>query len=68
MTPEPQEKARLKIEENPNIFTVVDRNGNTESIKVEHLDNININDIINQPQTSTRKSSRLKSTNPINHI
>ena len=66
MTPQQLAEARHTIVEKPNIIRVVDRNGNTDSIKTEQIDNLNNNEINNQPHTNTRKSSRLRSTNPTN--
>ena len=53
------EEAKHAIEENPNAITVVDRNGNTDSIKTEITDIINIIETENQNETNLRKSSRL---------
>ena len=60
-TPGLETNARLTTEDNPNVITVVDQNGNTDLIKAG---NIEQND--NQNEQSIRKSSRLRSTNPIN--
>ena len=57
------DEARHAIDENPDVITVIDRNGNTNSIKTEPIDNIHLNETNNQPETNT---SRLKSRNPIN--
>ena len=48
-------------EDNPNVVTVVDQNGNADLTKTE---NIELTD--NQNEQHTRNSTRLRSTNPIN--
>ena len=64
MTEEQLEEARETAEENSDTITVVDRNGNTELIKIEQIENININtNYKNEP--TIRKSTRIKTTNPI---
>ena len=64
MTEEQLEAARETAEENPNTIAVVDRNGNTDSIKIERIENIYINtNYENEP--AIRKSMRMKITNPI---
>ena len=64
MTEEQLEKAGETAEENQDTITVVERNGNTESKKIEQTENININtNYENQP--AIRKSTRIKTTNPI---
>ena len=53
--------ARSTTEDDPNVITVVvDQNGSNDLIKTE-----NIEQIENQNEQSTRKSTRLRSTNPI---
>ena len=51
MTPKQLEEARATIEDNPVVITVVDRTGNTNSIKKELMDNKNLNEIQNQNET-----------------
>ena len=64
MTEEQLEEARETAEENPDSITVVDRNGNTDSINIEQIENININaNYENEP--AIRKPTRIKTTNPI---
>ena len=53
--------ARLTTEDNPNIITVVNQNEKSDLIKFE---NIEPNE--NQNEQNIRKSTRLRSTNPIN--
>ena len=53
--------ARPTTEDNPNVITVVDQNGNTDLIKTENIEQTD-----NQNQQNIRKSTRLRSTNPIN--
>ena len=53
--------ARPTTEDDPNVITVVDQNGNNDLIKTE-----NIEEVENQNEQSIRKSTRLRSTNPIN--
>ena len=60
-TPGATINARPTTEEDPNVITVVDQNGNTDAIKSE---NIEPNE--NQNEQNIRKSTRLNSTNPIN--
>ena len=47
MTPEQLEEASATNEENPDVITVVDRNGKDNSINAEILDNINLNETEN---------------------
>ena len=54
MTPQQLEEARLTIDENPKI-KVVDRNGNTDIIKIEQIGIINMNENNRQPQTNKYK-------------
>ena len=62
MTEEQPEEARETAEEKPDTITVVDRNGNADSIKIEQIENININkNYVNEP--ATQKSSRVKNNN-----
>ena len=66
MSEEQQEEARRDAEENPDVITVVDRNGNTNETKIEQIEDINMNTNNNQnEEITTRKSSRIKSSNPI---
>ena len=60
-TPGLEINARPTTEDDPNVITVVDQHGNNDSIKTE-----NIEEIENQNEQSIRKSTRLRSTNPIN--
>ena len=60
-TPGTTINARQTTEDDPNVITVVDQNGNTDLIKSE---NIESNE--NQSEQNLRKSARLRSTNPIN--
>ena len=39
-------EARHAIEENPDEITVIDRNGNTKSIKTELIDNTNLKELL----------------------
>ena len=56
-------EARPTAEDNSNTITVVDRNGNTDSTKIEMIENVNINE--NQNEPIVRNSTRLRSANPI---
>ena len=47
--------------EDPNVITVTNKNGNTDSIKIEQIENTNQN-TNNEP--TTRMSSRIKTVNP----
>ena len=49
-------------EKDPNVITITDRNGNTNLIKIEQIENTNQN-TNNEP--TTRKSSSIKTVNPI---
>ena len=60
-TPGTTINARPTTEDDPNVITVVDQNGNTDLIKSE-----NIEPIENQNEQNIQKSTRLRSTNPIN--
>ena len=60
-TPGTTTNARPTTEDDPNVITVVDQNSKTDLIKSE---NIEPNEI--QNEQNTRKSTRLRSTNPIN--
>ena len=60
-TPGPTINARPTTENNSNVITVVDRNGNTDLLKTENTEQTD-----NQNEQNMRKSTRLKSTNPIN--
>ena len=60
-TPGTTINARPTTEDDPNVITVVDQNGNTDLIKSE-----NIEPYENQNEQKIRKSTRLRSTNPIN--
>ena len=60
-TPGLEINARPTTEDDPNVITVVDQNGINDSIKTE-----NIEQIENQNEQSIRKSTRLRSTKPIN--
>ena len=60
-TPGMEVDAKPTTKDNPNVVTVVDQNDITDSIKTE---NIELTD--NQNEQHTRKSTRLRSTNPIN--
>ena len=53
--------ARPITEDDPNVITVVDQNSNNDLIKTE-----NIEEIENRNEQNIRKSTRLRSTNPIN--
>ena len=53
-------------EDDRNIITVVDQNGNTDLIKTEMIEKINTDE--NQIEPTTRISDRLRSTNPINSM
>ena len=64
MTEEQLEEAREKAEENTDSITVVDKNGNTDSIKIEQIENINI-DTNYENEPAIQKSTRIKTTNPI---
>ena len=48
--------------EDPNVMTVTDKNGNTDVIKIEQIENTNQN-TNNEP--TTRKTSRFETGNPI---
>ena len=63
MTEELLEEARETAEENPDTITVVDRNGNTDSMKIEQLENTNKHKLRKEP--TIQKSTRVKRTNPI---
>ena len=65
MTAEQEEEFRQEPDENPEAITVTDRNGNTNSIKTEQIEDININTNENHKKITTRKHSRIKSANPI---
>ena len=58
-TPGTTINARPTTEDDPNVITVVDQNGNTDLIKSE-----NIEPYENQNEQNIRKSTRLRSTNP----
>ena len=58
MTQQQLDEARHAIEENPNAITFVDRNGNTDSLKTERIDNITLKETENQTGTNIRNSSR----------
>ena len=60
-TPGATIEVRPTTEDNPNIITVVDHNGNTDLIKSENID---MNEYQNEP--SLRTSTRARSTDPIN--
>ena len=60
-TPGTTINARPTTEDDPNVITVVDQNGNTDLIKSE-----NRKPSENQNEQNLRKSSRLRSINPIN--
>ena len=62
-TPGTTINARPTTEDDPNVITVVDQNGSTDSIKSE---NIEPNE--NQNEQNIRQSTRLRSTNPINTL
>ena len=62
MTEEQLEEARGTAEGNPDTIPVVDRNGNTDSMKIEQIENINT---IYENEPAIRKSTRIKTTNPI---
>ena len=49
-------------EEDPNVITVPDKNGNTDLLKKEQIENTNQN---TNNESTTRKSSRIKTVNPI---
>ena len=66
MTPEQLEEAGHTIKENPNVITVVDRNGNTDIMEAEIIESINLKETDNENETIFRNSSRLKSNNPVN--
>ena len=57
----PEINARPTTEDNPNVITVVDQNGNTDLLKTENIEQTD-----NQNEQNSRKSTRLRSTNPIN--
>ena len=63
MTEEQLQEAR-ETAEDPDTITLVDRNGNTNSIKNEQRENININANY-ENELTIRKSTRIKTTNPI---
>ena len=58
MSEEQQEETRRDAHENPDELTVVDRNGNTHSIKIEQIKDINMNANNNQNKITKRKHSR----------
>ena len=60
-TPGMEINARSTTEDDPIVITVVDQNGNNDFIKTE-----NIEEIENQNEQNIRKSTRIRSTNPIN--
>ena len=60
-TPGLEINARPTTEDDTNVITVVDQHGNNDSMKTE-----NIEEIENQNEQSIRKSTRQRSTNPIN--
>ena len=60
LTPGLEINARPTTEDDPNVITVVDQNGNNNLIETE-----NIEQIENQNEQSIRKSTRLRSANPI---
>ena len=65
ITPEKSDKTMpATTEDDPNILTEVDQSVNTDSIKTEIIENLNINE--NQNEPITRTSARLRSTNTIN--
>ena len=59
-TPGLEINARPTTKDNPNVITVVDQNGNTNSINAENIEQTD-----NQNEQSIRKSTKLRSTNPI---
>ena len=60
-TPGLEINSRPTTEDNPNVITVVDQNGNSYLVKTENIEQAD-----NQSEQNMRKSTRLKSTNPIN--
>ena len=55
MTAEQEEEFRRDPEENPDLITVTDRNGNTNSIKTKQIEDININTNQNHNKITTPK-------------
>ena len=65
MTAEQKEEFTREPEETPDVITVTDRNGNTNSTKTEQIEDINTNTNENHNKITTRNSSRINSANPI---
>ena len=59
MTQKQLERTGETAEENPDTITVVDRNGNTDSLKFKQTGDRNIN-TNNDNETTTQKSTRKK--------
>ena len=63
-TEDRQQDITPTTEDDHNAITVIDRNGNTDLIKIERTENTNLN-INNDNETTTRKPTRIKTANPI---
>ena len=58
------EEARQSAEENANVITVADRNSDTDSIKKDQIATLTYTNN-NNNKIVTRKSSRIRSANPM---